>query len=123
MKNRILLPLCVVFAVLLVACKPDTSRNGATPTPSPTPTVGTTASTAEKIGIPECDDFLAAYEACVSNKVPEVARAQYKESIEQWRNSWRKLSGNPETRGSLAMACKQSAEQTRAAMKAYDCTF
>ncbi|HEX9629190.1 MAG TPA: hypothetical protein VF961_04160 [Pyrinomonadaceae bacterium] len=73
--------------------------------------------------MPECDEFIAAYDACVSSKVPEAARAQYKTAIEQWRSSWRKLAANPNTKATLAAACKQSAESARASMKSYGCTF
>src|SRR6185295_17835510 len=118
MKKRILLPLCVLLGLLLVACgKTEVSVNtnsSASPATkaSPASTPATVASTAgEKIGVPECDEFIAAYDACVSSKVPEVARAQYKASIEQWRTSWRKLAENPQTKSTLAAACKQSAEQ------------
>ncbi|HEV2883955.1 MAG TPA: hypothetical protein VGW36_03800 [Pyrinomonadaceae bacterium] len=128
MKKRILLPLFVVFALFLVACgttEVTVNRNASTPAAaSPASTPATVATTSgEKIGVPECDDFIAAYDACVSNKVPETARAQYKASIEQWRSSWRKLAENPNTKATLAQACKQSAEQARASMTAYNCTF
>ena len=130
MKMRILLPLCVLLGLLLVACgKTEVSVNtnsSASPATkaSPASTPATVASTAgEKIGVPECDEFITAYDACVSSKVPEVARAQYKASIEQWRTSWRKLADNPATKASLAQACKQSAEQARVSMKSYNCTF
>jgi hypothetical protein len=130
MKKRILLPLCVVFGLLLVACgktevtvNHNASASPATKT-SPALTPATTASTAGgKIGVPECDEFIAAYDACVSSKVPEVARAQYKTSIEQWRTSWRQLAANPSTKATLAQVCKQSAEQARVSMKSYNCTF
>ena len=130
MKKRILLPLCVLLGLLLVACgktevsvNTNTSASPATKA-SPASTPATVASTAgEKIGVPECDEFIAAYDACVSSKVPEVARAQYKASIEQWRTSWRKLADNPATKASLAQACKQSAEAARTSMKSYNCTF
>ena len=130
MKMRILLPLCVLLGLLLVACgKTEVSVNtnsSASPATkaSPASTPATVASTAgEKIGVPECDEFIAAYDACVSSKVPEVARAQFKASIEQWRTSWRKLADNPATKASLAQACKQSAEAARTSMKSYNCTF
>ena len=130
MKNRTLLPLCVAIGLLLVACgktEVAVNQNGsaspATKT-SPASTPATAASTSgEKIGVPECDSFIAAYDACVSGKVPEAARAQYKTSIEQWRTSWRKLAANPNTKATLAQVCKQSAEQARASMKSYNCTF
>ena len=129
MKNRTLLPLCVAIGLLLVACgKTQVSVNqnsSASPAKaSPASTPATMASTSgEKIGVPECDSFIAAYDACVSGKVPETARAQYKTSIEQWRKSWHQLAGNPNTKASLAQACKTAAEQARVSMKSYNCTF
>ena len=69
------------------------------------------------------DEFIANYDACISSKVPEMARAQYKTTIDQWRTSWKKLAANPQTKGTLAAACKQSAEQARTSMKMYNCTF
>ena len=128
MLTRISLFLCVVCALVLVGCaKTETNTNAnantaATKTTTPASTTATTAS-ADKIGVPECDEFIANYDACVSSKVPEVARAQYKTAIEQWRTSWKKLAENPQTKSTLAAACKQSAEQARASMKTYNCTF
>jgi len=51
--------------------------------------------------VPECDEFIAAYDACVSSKVPETARAQYKTAIAQWRSSWSKLRRKPKHQGNL----------------------
>ncbi|HEV7745892.1 MAG TPA: PKD domain-containing protein [Pyrinomonadaceae bacterium] len=75
------------------------------------------------IGVPECDLFIADYSACVSSKVPEVARPQYETAIEQWRTSWKKLAEKPQNRVTLAAACKQSANQARTLMKPYGCSF
>jgi len=128
MLTKVSLFLCVVCALVLVGCaKTETNTNAnantaATKTTTPASTTATTAS-ADKIGVPECDEFIANYDACVSSKVPEVARAQYKTAIEQWRTSWKKLAENPQTKSTLAAACKQSAEQARASMKTYNCTF
>ena len=128
MLTKLSLFLCVVCALVLVGCaKTETNTNAnanaaATKTTTPASTTTTTAS-ADKIGVPECDEFIANYDACVSSKVPEVARAQYKTAIEQWRTSWKKLAENPQTKSTLAAACKQSAEQARASMKTYNCTF
>ena len=130
MKTRILLPLCVVIGLLLVACgktEVTTNRNES-PSPavkaSPASTPATTASTAgEKIGVPECDEFITAYDACVSGKVPEASRAQFKTAVQQWRTSWRQLAANPNTKATLAGVCKQAAESARTSMKSYNCTF
>ena len=130
MKNRTLPLLCVAIGLLLVACgKTEVTVNTNTSAPpasktTPASTPATMASTAgEKIGVPECDEFIAAYDACLSGKVPETARARYKTAIEQWRKSWHQLATNPNTKASLAQACKTAAEQARVSMKSYNCTF
>jgi len=128
MLTKLSLFLCVICAIVLVGCaKSETNTNGnankaATTTTTPASTTSTTAS-ANKIGVPECDEYIAAYDACVSGKVPEVARAQYKTALDQMRTSWKKLADNPQTKPSLAAACKQATEQARTAMKSYNCTF
>lgn len=83
----------------------------------------TAASADDKIGIPECDDYLAKYEACVSGKVPESARAQYKSSLEQMRKSWREMAADPKTKGGLAMACQAATTQGKQQFKMYGCDF
>ena len=130
MLTKISLILCFALAIVLLGCsKTETNNSNAaanTNKPATAPAGSTTPATtasAEKIGVPECDEFIAAYDACVSGKVPEVARAQYKTAVEQWRSSWKKLADNPQTKGSLAAACKQIAEQQKTALKSYNCTW
>lgn len=133
MLTRVCLLLCLVCAIVLTGCSKSEPTNAANATggnankattaTTPTTTAPTTASAGEKIGVPECDEYLTNYDACVSSKVPEVARAQYKTAIEQTRASWRKLAENPQTKATLAAACKTAAEQSRTAMKSYNCTF
>ena len=131
MLTRISLLLCFVCAIVLVGCsKSAAPTNEGAAAPANTNKAATSAAPAataatnvEKIGVPECDDFIAAYDACVSGKVPEAARAQYKTALAQWRAGWAKLAANPQTKPTLAAACKQSAESARAAMKSYNCTF
>jgi len=128
MLSKILLIMAFLCAAILVGCgktvdntnmPPNTSKT----TPATTTSTKTTSSTGEKIGVPECDEFIAKYDACVSSKVPEASRAQFKSAVDQWRSSWKKLADNPATKGSLAAACKQAAEQQNAAFKQYGCTF
>jgi len=126
MLRNTLLIFCVLCAAILIGCgKTETSNSnmasdnankGAT-------TKTTTVPAGEKIGVPECDDFIAKYDACVSSKVPEAARAQYQSAVKQWRESWKKLAENPQTKGTLAAACKQAAAQQEAALKTYGCAW
>jgi hypothetical protein len=128
MLSKTLLILAVLCTAILIGCsKTDNMNNSNTLAGNSNKT--TTASTpatvpaGEKIGVPECDDFIAKYDACVSSKVPEQARAQYKSAIAQWRASWKKLAENPATKGTLAAACKQAAAQQEAALKSYGCSW
>jgi hypothetical protein len=73
--------------------------------------------------VPECDDFIAKYEACVSSKVPEVARASFEAGVKTWRTEWKRLAENPDTKGTLVAACKQAKAQQEAALKPYGCTW
>jgi len=79
-----------------------------------------TASSREKIGVPECDDFIARFDACVASKVPEAERAKY--NIDYWVKSWKKEAADPANKGRLATLCKQSADH-QATLKSYGCTF
>jgi len=126
MLSKTLLIVAFLSAAILVGCsKTDDNTNmaGNSNKATPTTTKTTTTSTGEKIGVAECDDFIAKYDACVSSKVPEASRAQFKSAVDQWRSSWKKLADNPATKGSLAAACKQAAAQQEAALKQYGCTF
>jgi phage-related tail fiber protein len=128
MSKSLLLMLCLLTGLLVLACaKTDTNRNVA-PATSSTPATTTNRNdnaptTADKVGVAECDNFITAYEACVSSKVPAASREQLKAAVAQWRTNWKKLADNPQTRGTLAAACKTQVEATRTQMKAYGCTF
>ena len=129
MLRKSLLVFFILCAAILIGCSKTETGNSNTAADnsnkSGTSTSGTagTTSSGDKIGIPECDDFLAKYEACVSGKVPEQARAAYASSLKQWKDSWKQLAANPQTKGSLAAACKQAREQQETALKSYGCTW
>jgi hypothetical protein len=125
MLRKSLLIFSILCAAILIGCSKTETSNSNTAADNSnksTASSGTTAS-GDKIGVPECDDFIAKYDACVSSKVPEVARAQYQGAIKQWRDSWKKLAADPATKGSLAAACKQARDQQEAALKSYGCTW
>jgi hypothetical protein len=134
MLRKSLLIFAVLCAAILVGCsKTETSNNNnsmakdgnkpmMTNSPSTT-TKSSTTTSGEKIGIAECDDFLAKYDECVTKNVPEAQRAQHEKMLKDWRDSWRKAAENPMTKGTLAMLCKQASESAKSSMKSYNCTF
>lgn len=137
MSKSLLLMISILTGLLVLACgkSAETNRNANTTAPSNTtaPAPAATASTnrngndgataTTKIGVEECDSFLTAYDNCVSTKIPEAARAQYRTSLNTLRTEWKKLADNPQTRGTLAAACKTQHEQVRAQVKSFGCTL
>lgn len=130
MSKSLILMLCILTGLLVLACakSADTNRSVAAPSstnssaPAGTPATSTAAA-GDKIGIAECDSFLTAYDNCVSTKVPEAVRAQYKTAINNWRTEWKKLADNPQTRGTLATVCKNQLETARTQVKSFGCTL
>jgi hypothetical protein len=134
MLRKSFLILAVLCAAFLIGCSTSNNNNNSTATegnkntgvtaPStPATTTSSSTTSGEKIGIAECDDFLAKYDDCVTKNVPEAQRAQYESTLKQWRDSWRQLAKNDMTKGTLAAACKQALESAKSSMKSYNCTF
>jgi len=110
----------------MISCaKSETTTNRASaPAPAASPAATTnTASHAGEVGVPECDAFLKAYEACVHDKVPAAARPTFDTTLANWRKAWRDQAANPQTKSALAAACKTAHDNARTSMKAYNCTF
>jgi len=133
MLKRFFLPLIALSALVLIGCShmetnssnhntASNANRSATTTSSPT-TSPVAATTSAKTGVPECDDYITKFDACINGHIPEAARAQYKASLETQRTQWQKLAANPQTKASLAQACKTAQEQQRTALKAFKCTF
>ena len=130
MLRKISFPLFVLCAVAMLGCSKTemtnntnasaANTNKAMPANTSTGTTSSTTASAEKIGIAECDDFIAKYDACTP-KVPVAGRAQYKDAMDQWRKQWKQHAANPNTKGTLTSICKQAAEQQKASLKAYGC--
>ncbi len=128
MLTKTFLAFCVLCAFVLIGCtKTETMSNSNSTTSNSnkttTTTTSTTSSTGDKVGVPECDDFIAKYEACVSGKVPEMARGAMNSTLKAWRDGWRKAAATPEGKAGLAAACKQASEQAKSSMKPYGCDF
>jgi len=127
MKNStlILLMAFVVSALLLIGCSKaeQTTNRSETAAPAAAPTTSTATASAGDIGIPECDAFLKAYEACVHDKVPAANRATFETGIATWKKTWKAQASDPRTKAALVAACKSSQEGAKTSMKVYGCTF
>ena len=111
----------LLTAALLSGCsksEPPAAPDSATPAAAAAP------STANAVtGISECDQFLSAYEQCLSDKVPEQARAQMKLGIDQWKNAWRDMANNAATKDALPQICQQARASSKPTLDAYGCSI
>lgn len=131
-----------VVAAFIIACggsKTDVTVNtgnsvnkpASTPVPVNTTAATTNANTpaksetasADKIGVPECDEYIAKLEACLNSKVPEAARGAFRTSAESLRNSWKDAAATPHGRAGLAVGCKAATDAAKVSLSAYNCTW
>lgn len=129
-KLPLLLAASVCAALLLVACGggATNSANGGNTAASNAAASNAAASntstaSGDKIGVPECDDYIAKWEACVNSKVPEAQRGTFKGAFETTRSSWRQLASTAQGKAGLAQACKAAHEQAKQAFGSYGCSW
>jgi len=126
-KTQFIFILFVLSALLLFGCaksETTTNRNAAAPPPpaaSPAATAATSSTAA--VGVPECDAFLKAYEACIHDKVPAAARTTFDTQLANWKKTWHDQAANPQIKAGLAQACKSAHESAKTSMKTYGCTL
>jgi uncharacterized membrane protein len=105
--------LCCVF--VFAGC-------GGSTTTTPASTTAST-STGDKIGVPECDEYIEKVEACLNSKVPEAQRGMFKSSFETVRKQWKETAANPQAKAGLATGCKQAMETAKQAYSSFGCTW
>ncbi|MBF0493331.1 MAG: hypothetical protein HQM15_11215 [Deltaproteobacteria bacterium] len=75
------------------------------------------------LGVAECDDYIARYQKCVTEKVPEKAKKAYREGLEVTLNYWKTQTDTPEGKMGLVTACKVAYMGSRTTMAAFGCEF
>jgi len=76
----------------------------------------------EKIGIPECDEYLEKYSRCIADKMPEATREGMQDAMQSMAKAWRDAADGPAKPG-LATACKAALEAAAEATKAMGCEW
>lgn len=109
------------FGALLTCAACNEPAASATPGAAPATETQVNAA-GDGIGVPECDDYLNKYQACVASKVPEAARASMTQALDQMRSGWRTAATTPEGKAGLASACSQARAAMKTSMSAYGCT-
>jgi hypothetical protein len=76
----------------------------------------------DKIGIPECDEYIEKYSKCIADKVPEQVRAQMNEAMTASTKAWKEAANGPAKEG-LAASCKTALEAAKTATASFGCTW
>ncbi len=117
LKTNILLAVALLCGLMLF------SNCGGAKTESNTAASNTSTTSGDSIGVPECDEYIKKYEACINGKVPEAQRGAFKSSFETMRKSWKDAAANPQGKAALATGCKQALESAKQSLGTYGCAW
>ena len=129
-KTAFLLALCIAAGLVLLACgggadntanTANTANAGNTNKAANT-AANTSTTSGEKIGVPECDEYIAKVEACLA-KVPAAGQPAVKTSLDTMRKTWRDAAATPQGKAGLAAGCKQALETAKTTYNAYGCSW
>ncbi len=74
-------------------------------------------------GIPACDTYYRAYEACIMQRLPEAQRSIFRQTLERNRAEIREQAADPEDRASAERTCREQKQQSTRFFAPYGCTF
>ena len=87
--------------------------------------VATTAPAGDSVGVPECDEYIKKYEACLTSiaaKNPQI-ESSMKTAFEAQRSGFKAAAATPQGKATLATTCKQAIETAKTATTAYACAW
>jgi hypothetical protein len=130
--KRHLTPLLVLAGAVTFACG-GSEPSPAPPAPAPRATAAAPATTvppagsmmmaASETGVPECDEYLRKYEACLKGKVPASAKPQLEAAMQTYRQTWKAAAAQPAAKAALTTTCQQATATAKMALGAYGCQF
>jgi hypothetical protein len=108
----------ILAAGLIVGCGGSSGGGASTSDAGAKP-----ASGAAEFGVPECDEYIKKYTACIDSKVPDSAKAMMRQQLDQSKSAWKQAASTADGKAALASGCKQASDAAKAAMQAYGCTW
>jgi hypothetical protein len=113
-----------VIALACYACGGGTASPPATSSnPSASATPASTASSGPaEFGVPECDDYLKKYEACIDKLAP-AAKDAARQAIDQSRAAWKQAAATEQGKAALATTCKAASDAAAPGLRAQGCAW
>jgi len=84
-----------------------------------------TAPAGDSVGVPECDEYIKKYEACLTKIAAKAPQAEpaLKTAFEGQRNAFKSAAATPQGKATLAATCKQAIDTAKASTSAYSCEW
>jgi hypothetical protein len=77
----------------------------------------------DPIGVPVCDEWLAKYNRCIDDRMPEDARAPMRRALLEAIHTWRHTAASSAGRLALEETCARRIERTRRATESMGCAW
>jgi len=79
----------------------------------------------DSVGVPECDDYIKKYEACLTSVAAKAPQAEgpLKTAFAAQRDGFKKAAATPAGKATLAGICKQAVDTAKASTSAYGCAW
>jgi len=97
------------------ACKSKQETPAIPATPAPTyPSV---------LGVPDCDRYIAKFQLCLEQHVPDLAKIPLKIGLEEAIKEWKKKVTLPDGVSQLGPACQLALQATQKATEKFHCEW
>jgi hypothetical protein len=75
---------------------------------------------ADKVGIPECDEYIEKYGACIEAKAPEATKAAMQDAFKKTVDTWKQAAAGP-GKDALAQGCKAALDAVKKTAAGWGC--
>lgn len=103
----------------------NSNANSTTKPASDATKTETATTSGDKVGVPECDEYIEKYETCltsIADKYPQI-HPNLKTAFEAQRKGFKDAASTPQGKTALAGQCKQFIESAKQATSAYACKW
>jgi hypothetical protein len=76
-----------------------------------------------EVGVPECDEFIRAYAKCIDEKMPEPARKDLREALQEAADVFKEAAKIPGARSTLPKTCAEASKDVAETTAELGCEF
>ena len=76
-----------------------------------------------KIGVPECDEYISKYSKCIGDKAPDAVKEQMKKAFDTAVDGWKKAAATEAGKAALANGCKMALDAAKKSSEAWGCEW